>query len=51
MLDTAVILDVLKDPLGVEGDIEGNIWLLDTAVILDVLEEPLGVKGDIGGNI
>jgi hypothetical protein len=51
VLDTAVILDVLEDPLGVEGDIGGDIWLLDTAVILDVLEDPLGVKGNIGGDI
>ena len=51
MLDTAVILDVLKDPLGVEGDIGGDMWLLDTAVVLDVLEDPLGVKGNIGGDI
>ena len=56
MLDTAVFLDVLKDPLGedplgVKGDIGGDIWLLGTAVILDVLEDPLGVKGNIGGDI
>ena len=41
----------MEDPLGVEGDIGGDIWLLDTAVILDDLEDPLGVKGNIGGDI
>ena len=51
LLDTAVILDVLQDSLGVKGDIGGDIWLLGTAVILDVLEDPLGVKGNIGGDI
>ena len=44
-------MDILENPLGVEGDIGGDIWLLDTAVILDVLEDPLGVEGDIGGDI
>ena len=41
----------MEDPLGVTGNIGGDIWLLDTGVILDVLEDPLGVKGDIGGDI
>ena len=44
-------MDVLEDPLGVMGNIEGDIWLLDTAVILDVLYDPLGVMGNIGGDI
>ena len=41
----------MENPLGVEGDIGVDIWLLDAAVILDVLEDPLGVEGDIGGDI
>ena len=44
-------MDILENPLGVKGDIGGDIWLLGTAVILDVLEDPLGVKGNIGGDI
>ena len=44
-------MDVLEDPLGVMGNIRGDIWLLDTAVILDVLYDPLGVMGNIGGDI
>ena len=45
------MVDVVEDPLGVMGNIGGDIWLLDTAVISDVLEDPLGVMGNIGGDI
>ena len=45
------MVDIVEDPLGVMGNIGGDIWLLDTAVISGVLEDPLGVEGDIGGDI
>ena len=53
LLDTAIILDVLYDPLGVMGNIGGNIgsskvWFL---IVVDVVEDPLGVMGNIGGDI
>ena len=51
MRETLVVVDLLEDPLGVMGNIGGDIWLLDTAVILDFLYDPLGVMGNIGGDI
>ena len=45
------MVNVVEDPLGVMGNIGGDIRLLDTAVILDVLYDPFGVMGNIGGDI
>ena len=47
------MVDVLEDPLGVMGNIGGDIrsskvW---SSIVVYVLEDPFGVEGDIGGDI